>query len=144
MTQSLKSLQDLVSYMRGNKSLKNSLEGGCPWHKKLSLSIIAGHLKGETQELLEAIERVDNNSNPSEAAIENLKEELGDVFLQVLVTSEIMEEKGLFNFSDVCQRLETKLRFRSPHLFEKAGFSSLKEIEDLWQQRKAMEKKKAH
>lgn len=140
MSKSLNSLMDLVSYMRGNQSLSNALEGGCPWHKELTLNAIADYLRGETQELLEAISPVGRDSASSKKEHEHLKEELGDVLLQILMICEIMKERKAFDFDDVCRRLEKKLRFRSPHLFEKVRFSSMQEIEDLWKQRKKMEK----
>lgn len=144
MYKTLTSLLDVISYMRGHKELEGSLKGGCPWHMKLTLGHLKKYIQGESKELVEAIENIERDENTgivSPEKVENFKEELGDLLLQILVATEIAQEKELFNLDDVFQRLEHKLRFRSPHLFEAVPFSSLQEIEKMWQERKVLEKK---
>ena len=83
-------------------------ENGCPWDKVQTHQSIRGDFLEEVYEVLEAI---DCDSK------EMLREELGDVLLQVLLNAEIAKEKGLFTFEDVVQTLSEKLIRRHPHVF---------------------------
>jgi tetrapyrrole methylase family protein/MazG family protein len=81
---------------------------GCPWDREQSEQTLKKYLIEESYEALEAIEA----GNPKE-----LKEELGDLLLQIIFLSRIAEEKGEFNFLDVVQGLAEKLIRRHPHVF---------------------------
>jgi tetrapyrrole methylase family protein/MazG family protein len=81
---------------------------GCPWDREQNEQTLKKYLIEESYEALEAIEA----SNPKE-----LKEELGDLLLQIIFLSRIAEEKGEFNFLDVVQGLAEKLIRRHPHVF---------------------------
>lgn len=81
---------------------------GCPWDREQTHESMKKCLTDETQEVLEAIDNKDDD---------NLCEELGDVLLQVLLHSEVADERGAFNFSDVVQMLTEKLIRRHPHVF---------------------------
>lgn len=81
---------------------------GCEWDRAQTFSTMKKCLTDETQEVLDAIDNSD---------YQNLKEELGDVLLQVVMNSEIASEQGLFTLDDVVQTLCEKLIRRHPHVF---------------------------
>ena len=81
---------------------------GCPWDRAQTHETMKKCLSDETQEVIEAIDKADD---------ENLCEELGDVLLQVLLNCEIAKERNAFEFSDVVQMLSEKLIRRHPHVF---------------------------
>jgi tetrapyrrole methylase family protein/MazG family protein len=83
-------------------------ETGCPWDKEQTHESIRQDLLEETYEAAEAIDKCD---------MENLKEELGDVLMQVALHSEIESEKGSFDIDEVADRLCKKLVLRHPHVF---------------------------
>lgn len=85
---------------------------GCPWDRAQSENTLKKYLLEEAYEALEAIEA----GTPQE-----LKEELGDLLLQILFLSRIAEEKGQFDFLDVAQTLAEKLIRRHPHVFPQHG-----------------------
>jgi tetrapyrrole methylase family protein/MazG family protein len=82
--------------------------GGCPWDREQTHKSIRSNFIEETYEAVEAIDTEDNDL---------LKEELGDVLLQVALHSEIESEKGTFNIDDVCDGVCKKLIIRHPHVF---------------------------
>ena len=102
-----KNLLDLMARLRGPK--------GCPWDRVQTEDSLKKFLVEETYEVLEAIEA----GNPGE-----LREELGDLLLQILFQARIAEEKGHFNFLDVIQTLGEKLVRRHPHVFPPPGGKS--------------------
>ncbi len=93
-------LVDIVRLLRG--------EGGCPWDREQTHNSIRQDLIEETCEVIEAIDLKDTAL---------LREELGDVLLQVVFHSRIEEEAGTFNFDDVCDEVCKKLIVRPPHVF---------------------------
>lgn len=107
-------------------------ENGCPWDRKQTFETLKECLANESKEVFQAVDNKD---------YENLCEELGDVLLQVLMNSEIAEEKGLFTFSDVVQTLSEKLIRRHPHVFgDVENPSTAEEGLSLWKSVKAKEK----
>ncbi len=85
---------------------------GCPWDREQTEQTLKKYLIEEAYEALEAIEA---------GTPEALKEELGDLLLQIIFLSRIAEEKGEFDFSDVVHALSKKLIRRHPHVFPPAG-----------------------
>lgn len=83
-------------------------EGGCPWDRTQTRESLKPYLIEEAYEVLETIEAQDESK---------LKEELGDVLLQVLFHSEIGQERGTFTIEDVLEILADKLVRRHPHVF---------------------------
>ena len=81
---------------------------GCEWDRAQDFNSMKKCLKDETDEVFDAIDNKD---------YENLKEELGDVLLQVVMNCQIAKEQGLFDFNDVVQILCEKLIRRHPHVF---------------------------
>jgi len=104
---------------------------GCPWdreqnHKSLKENML--------QEAYEAIDAIDSE-NPDE-----LREELGDVLLQVVLHSQIASEEGRFNIDDVAKTISEKLIRRHPHVFSDVKVKDSKEVMVNWEQIKKKEK----
>ena len=97
---SINDLLDIVRLLRG--------EGGCPWDREQTHKSIKSDLIEETCEVIEAIDLED-------PAL--LREELGDVLLQVVFHCRIEEEQNSFRFDDVCDEVCKKLIIRHPHVF---------------------------
>ena len=86
-------------------------EDGCPWDVTQDYRSIAPYTVEEAYEVADAIER-DN--------LNDLKEELGDLLLQVVFHAQIGKEQGAFDFADVVEAISTKMIRRHPHVFDKA------------------------
>ncbi len=99
--------------------------GGCPWDRKQTHESIKKNFIEETYEVVEAINKAD---------AEGLKEELGDVLLQVAMHSEMESEKGSFDFNDVVNDICKKLVVRHPHVFGDAAAQSSDEALQNWDQ----------
>lgn len=97
--------------------------GGCPWDAEQTHESIRKDFIEETYEVIEAI----NKKDPA-----MLREELGDVLLQVVFHTLIETEKGTFSFSDVCDEICKKLIIRHPHVFGDVSVSSTDEVLKNW------------
>ena len=97
--------------------------GGCPWDAEQTHESIKKGFIEETYEVIEAINKKDN---------ELLQEELGDVLLQVVFHAEIEKELGTFDFSDVTDGVCKKLVERHPHVFGEVKVSSTDEVLSNW------------
>ena len=86
--------------------------GGCPWDREQTFDSIKRHTLEETYEVFDAIERRD---------WPHLKDELGDLLLQVLFYAQIASDAGYFDISDVARNLNAKLIRRHPHIFPVEG-----------------------
>lgn len=105
---------------------------GCPWDKKQTHESLIKCLQNESQELIEAIEKKDD---------ENMKEELGDVLLQVLMHAQIAQEEGKFGIKEVLVYLDDKLHRRHPHVFGgHAKAASPEEALAVWREMKKKER----
>src|SRR5580698_7601805 len=82
--------------------------GGCPWDREQTFDTIKRHTLEETYEVFDAIER---------RAWPDLKDELGDLLLQVLFYAQMAKDEGYFDIADVAQGLTSKLVRRHPHVF---------------------------
>lgn len=126
--------------MRGD-SIKNLLEvisrlrapNGCPWDREQTHKSIRGHLVEECAELLEAI---DNNNT------EEMREELGDVLMHILLHCQIANEENRFDFDDVANELADKLVRRHPHVFGERKAENADEVIGIWKDVKKKENKK--
>ena len=118
-------LLEIIATLRG--------ENGCPWDKAQTHESMIKCLRDECEEVVEAIEKKDDD---------NLCEELGDVLLQVLLHAQIATEEGRFTMSDVVDGLSRKMVRRHPHVFGGAPVAMTPE-EGLanWKAIKEMEKK---
>ncbi|MCM1189303.1 MAG: nucleotide pyrophosphohydrolase [bacterium] len=107
---------------------------GCSWDREQTHESLKKCLTDETEEVLQAIDRRDD---------ENLCEELGDLLLQVLLHCEIAGERGAFTFSDVVQTLSEKMIRRHPHVFgDIKSPESPEEALALWKEVKRVEKER--
>jgi MazG family protein len=90
-------------------------ERGCPWDKTQTFATIAPYTIEEAYEVADAIER---------GAMDDLKDELGDLLLQVVYHARIAQEEGLFAFPDVAEVISSKMVRRHPHVFGEGGGDS--------------------
>jgi nucleoside triphosphate diphosphatase len=104
---------------------------GCPWDLEQSFRTIAPYTIEEAYEVADAIARDD---------LVGLKDELGDLLLQVVFHARIAQEQGAFDFADVVETITTKLVRRHPHVFADAEGKTAKSVEGLWERIKAEEK----
>lgn len=108
---------------------------GCPWDREQTHKSIMKCLIEETYELAEAIEGQDD---------EALREELGDVFLQVIFHCAIAKDAGRFTLDAVIQELCDKLVYRHPHVFGDASVKDSDEVIKNWERLKRKESTKKH
>lgn len=108
-------MSDLIDILRS--------PNGCPWDKEQTHKSIRSNFIEETYEVIEAID-TDN--------IDLLKEELGDVLLQVVFHSKMEEELGNFDFDDVADGICKKLIIRHPHVFSNLKVNSSDEVLNNW------------
>ncbi len=120
----LNDLQALVARLRGEK--------GCPWDRKQTLDSLKIYLLEEAYELAEALDR--------KAAVE-VKEELGDLFFQIVFLSRLYEEQGVFDLNQVMEAIYRKMIRRHPHVFGNKKWEKAEEVVQGWQEIKAEEKK---
>jgi ATP diphosphatase len=104
---------------------------GCPWDLEQNFSTIAPYTLEEAYEVADAIARND---------LEDLREELGDLLLQVVFHARMAQEQGCFDFGDVVEAITAKLLRRHPHVFGDARGLTPKAVEGLWDRIKAEEK----
>ncbi len=105
--------------------------GGCPWDRQQTLATLKPYLLEECHEEMEAVE----SGDPV-----RIREELGDVLLQVVFQSQICAEAGWFNFEDVAATIADKLLRRHPHVFGDVTVSGPEEVLRNWEAIKRAEK----
>ena len=105
--------------------------GGCPWDAEQTHQTLARHLLEETHELLEAIDADDSDA---------IRDELGDLLLQVTFHAQIAADDGRWDVDDVAQGLVEKLIHRHPHVFGEIEVSGSDEVLVNWEKLKAEEK----
>jgi tetrapyrrole methylase family protein/MazG family protein len=105
--------------------------GGCPWDIKQTHESILDCLVEEAHEYIDAVLNKD---------MENMKEELGDILLQVVFHSQMAKEEHRFNIDDVIQGISEKLIYRHPHVFAKDTLDTAEEVKIKWEELKAQEK----
>jgi tetrapyrrole methylase family protein/MazG family protein len=104
---------------------------GCPWDAEQTHATLARHLVEETYEVLEAIDSGD---------LDALREELGDLVIQIVFHSNIAFEEGAFTIADVLDELRSKLIRRHPHVFGDVEVSGAEEVKANWERIKRTEK----
>jgi nucleoside triphosphate diphosphatase len=104
---------------------------GCPWDLAQDFSTIAPYTLEEAYEVADAIVR---------GNLADLKDELGDLLLQVVFHARMAEEQGAFDFGDVVQAITEKLIRRHPHVFADQDLATPRDVEGLWERIKAQEK----
>jgi XTP/dITP diphosphohydrolase/ATP diphosphatase len=108
--------------------------GGCPWDREQTFDTIKRHTLEETYEVFDAIER---------RAWPDLKDELGDLLLQVLFYAQMASEVGYFSLRDVAENLNAKLIRRHPHIFSDVVATDSGAVLRNWEQIKSEEKSSA-
>ena len=110
-------LRDVVARLRG--------KNGCPWDKKQTHKTLKPYMVEEAYEALDAIDKGDPKK---------LRDELGDLLLQIMLHSQIAGEKGSFNIKDVARSIKDKMVRRHPHVFGKKKVLGIKEIWSNWEE----------
>ena len=119
----LEKLIEIISILRS--------ENGCEWDREQTHKSLRPNM---LEEAYEAVDAIDDNNIP------NLREELGDVLLQVVLHSQIAKDNGEFDIEDVAKELNTKLIHRHPHVFGNQKVNSTQDIIDNWDKLKKEEK----
>ena len=120
----LERLIEIVATLRSEK--------GCQWDREQTHQSLRPNM---LEEAYEAVDAIDDND------MKHLREELGDVLLQVVLHAQIAKDEGNFDIEDVAKELSDKLVHRHPHVFGDTKVSSTDEILDNWEQLKKEEKK---
>lgn len=107
---------------------------GCPWDREQTHESIARNMIEEAYEAVDAIEQHDTT---------HLREELGDVLLQVVLQSQIAADAGEFTVADVCCDVNAKMIRRHPHVFGEAAAGSAEDVLSIWDNVKLAEKSAA-
>lgn len=119
----LEKLVDLIGVLRS--------ENGCPWDREQTHATLRPNM---VEEAYEAIDAINDND------MKHLKEELGDVLLQVILHSQIAKEEGAFDIEDVAKGLHDKIIHRHPHVFGDVKVNSSEEALLSWDKIKKEEK----
>ncbi|MDB5494954.1 MAG: mazg protein [Phenylobacterium sp.] len=106
-------------------------EHGCPWDVEQTFASIAPYTVEEAYEVADAIERGD---------LADLRDELGDLLLQVVFHARMAQEQGVFDFDDVARAINDKMVRRHPHVFGTETYGSLAEQKQGWETLKAAER----
>ena len=122
---SFNDLVDIVTMLRG--------EGGCPWDREQDHKSIRDDLIEETYEVIEAIDTEDPKL---------LREELGDVLLQIVFHASISSDEKNFNIDDVTDEICRKMIYRHPHVFGDVSADTSEEVLRNWEKLKSEEKQR--
>lgn len=132
------SLASFVIDLKGYKmqqllSIMKQLRAECPWDREQTPESLTRYAIEEAYEVEEAVRMGD---------VDEIKNELGDLLLQVVFQSQMYSEQGAFDFNDVVEAICQKLIRRHPHVFEKEKFEQLnpEQVSTLWQEIKQQEK----
>ena len=126
MNKKYKNLEELIEVVARLRA-----PDGCPWDREQTHSSLRPNM---LEEAYEAVDAIDDNDAP------HLREELGDVLLQVLLHSQIASEANEFTLDDVAKELKEKLIHRHPHVFGTAKIDNADEVLKTWDKLKAEEK----
>ena len=110
-------------------------EDGCPWDREQTHASLKATCIEEAAEVICGINVYEQTGNA-----ESMKEELGDLLLQVVMQCEIADEEGLFNFEDVAETVKDKMIRRHPHVFADGDAKTTAEVLDKWAEIKKEEK----
>ncbi len=116
-------LTDVMSTLLG--------ENGCPWDKEQTHESLRKNLLEESHEVIEAIDSKD---------MEHLKEELGDLLLQIVFHAKLAEQAGAFNLNDVVETISAKMIRRHPHIFADVKADDAEAVLTNWEEIKKQEK----
>ena len=125
----LERAREVVAALRG--------ENGCPWDRAQTHQSLRRYLLEETYEVLEALDEI---ASDPKAGSEKLKDELGDLLLQVLLHAEIAGQAGGFNIDEVANNLAEKMIRRHPHVFGGPKVATAEGVVHEWEKIKQTEK----
>ena len=108
--------------------------GGCPWDREQTYESLAPYLLEEAFETFDAIQ------DAAGGATDNLREELGDLLLQIVFHSQIGEERGDFTIEDVCAAITKKMILRHPHVFGDKKLATANDVLQNWDELKRAER----
>jgi tetrapyrrole methylase family protein/MazG family protein len=123
-------VNDLYALVDVMKRLR--MENGCPWDREQTHETLKPYLLEETYEVLHAIDIGED---------EELKEELGDLLLQIVFHAQLASERGVFSIDDVARTIVKKLRRRHPHVFGDVQVNGSEDVLKNWEQIKKDEGK---
>ncbi len=129
-TGSLNSLDEKTAAFERMIFIMDKIRKYCPWDAAQTNESLRSLTIEETYELAEAVLNADD---------ENIKKELGDVFLHIIFYAKIAEEKGTFDIADVLNALADKLVYRHPHVFSDVSVAAKEEVEKNWETLKLKE-----
>jgi len=115
--------------------LIDNIREKCPWDREQTFNSLSHLTVEETYELFDSIV---NNKN------DEIKEELGDLLMHVILYSKIASEKKLFDISDVIETIVNKIIFRHPHVFGNIKIDSSDEVKKIWETSKLKESNSTH
>jgi MazG family protein len=122
----IEDLRQTIARLRGPR--------GCPWDQEQTHGTLVRCLIDEVSELIDTIDRLD---------LPHMREELGDVLIQVVFHAQLAEEAGRFNLEDVAREVNEKLIRRHPHVFGTGKLETSEQVLVQWDQIKALEGKPA-
>ena len=125
--QSFDDLNNIIARLRA--------EDGCPWDREQTHATLKAACIEEASEVICGINVLDETGNA-----ENLKEELGDLLLQVVMHARIAEEEKLFTLDDVVRGITEKMIRRHPHVFGNVNVSGTEQVLQNWDEIKMKEK----
>lgn len=125
-----KNFDELLSVM-----MRLRAPGGCPWDREQTYESLAPYLLEEAFESFDAIQEA------AAGDTDNLREELGDLLLQIVFHSQIAEEYGDFTIEDVCATITRKMVLRHPHVFGDKKFDTADDVLQNWDELKKAERK---
>ena len=123
-------LNDIQSLLRIMARLRDP-QGGCPWDLQQDFSTIAPYTVEEAYEVADAIDRGD---------LHDLKDELGDLLLQVVFHAQMAGEQGAFDFGDVVASISSKMIRRHPHVFADTEVAGAGDVSANWEEIKRSER----
>ncbi len=141
--QALSQIQDSAQKLEVAIALVKRLRApdGCPWDKEQTHLTLRPYLIEEAYEVLDVLDQSETNQN-SQKINDKLKEELGDLLLQILLHSELKSEKNEFTVGDVALALVDKLVRRHPHVFGEVKVNNSDQVLQNWEAIKSKEKEK--
>ncbi len=123
---SFKKLQRLAKRLRSPT--------GCPWDRSRTIEDMAENIEEEAKEIQEAFNKRD---------WKNLREELGDVLFNIVLTAQIAEEEGKFTMKDVLKEIDEKIRSRHTWVFGKDKAKTPQEALEMWNRNKKAQKEES-
>ncbi len=124
-------MSDNLAELLATMARLRNKENGCPWDLKQDFKSIAPHTIEEAYEVADAIDR---------GNMDDLKDELGDLLLQVIFHAQMASEENLFSFDDIVVHLKNKLIRRHPHIFGDQSAATAEDVKNVWDNVKKQEK----